>query len=300
MRTGGRISRQALLAVDGGASCSRAMLVRGDTRLFAFLLRGLNPSAIGMDEFEVRFAQLVEPLLKRTQSKNLVAGVALAGASDRRISRECKKAVGGMLRSYVPRVSLAVMTDIDVLEHIFLRDGGIAVIAGSGSVCIGVNGGKRAKAGGWGGFLDRGCGLWIGLKMLREALRLIDRGDVSSPIVELVMKETGFRPDDSGYDMPKEKIASIARLAFSAYHLGDSFARKLVKQTSEEIVDLIWAVWRKLNLRGSHNVYASGGMFREDRLRRLVRLRLLKVLPEANLNFVNQPLVQLIPLVLDK
>ncbi|TAK21276.1 MAG: hypothetical protein EPO26_15200 [Chloroflexota bacterium] len=72
---------------------------------------------------------------------------------------------------------------------------GIACIAGTGSVALGLDGrGSEARAGGWGPpFGDGGSGYWIGFQAIARALHRFDRGERDAILIRSLLERSGCR-----------------------------------------------------------------------------------------------------------
>jgi len=194
-------SPEVLLAIEGGGSKGRAAIA-WDGKIAARLLPvGLNPNDIDPDLLKQRLESLILPLLKLPGFSlgPLRAFAALAGAGRPAARQECSSVLRAILKPRSTRLRLKVTSDAGaLLERFFARRDGIVLIAGTGSICLGAKHvGKRratARAGGWGSYLDEGCGFKLGLGVLgaRVVLEASSRGDpyarqlVRKAVAELV------------------------------------------------------------------------------------------------------------------
>jgi N-acetylglucosamine kinase-like BadF-type ATPase len=256
-----------LIAIDGGGSKARAVLARGHRLLARVEMRGLNPRDISSAEFDVRLRSLLSPLVLSGLGPVPTAGVyvcaALAGAGEPEVRRSCRRSIGGVLKEYGGCRRLRVVTDVAALVEARLgkRDG-IVLIAGTGSVCLGVKharGRRRVvKAGGLGGRRDQGCGFSIGA-------RLVER------------ERAARNPRRLG----RSGTASLAPLVLAAYSAGDGFARRVVEEAVADLVRMVVAVESRAGLGARTGIYFSGGLFENDAFRSLFRRRLAEVVPNA-------------------
>ncbi len=296
-------SRKATLCVDGGASRARAMLVCESERLFSYMHLGLNPRLLSAREFERRLENLILPLLRkiRPQPETIKATLALAGAGSREMRVHCGKLARDALGRSGATVKVRIMADVDVLVEALLEgEDGIVIVAGTGSVCVGVrheSGGlQKVRVGGWGSSFDLGCGLGVGQRALRQALWEID-AERPSRLTLMILDYYKCKPHElsqvvSGWDV--RKIAEAAMVVAEAYSLGSRSAREIWRSTATEITSLICVVHAKTKLPGEFPIYATGGLFQDRPLVRLVRRELRKMLPRATFSIVKEPMLKLI------
>jgi N-acetylglucosamine kinase-like BadF-type ATPase len=165
------------------------------------------------------------------------------------------------------------------------------VIAGTGSVVYGEDaGGAHVRAGGW-GFLfgDEGSAYAVARDALAAAMRACDRG-VVTPLGDAA---TGFFDRLTLRDVathatlgriPREQIASFARVVHDAARLGDADAAAIVAQAADALAVLTAAAITQLELPAETErvpVVLVGGAFANDAFSQAVRERLAVRAPLA-------------------
>lgn len=134
---------------------------------------------------------------------------------------------------------------------------GIAVIAGTGSICFGKNAdGKTARSGGYGHLIDDGgSGYALGRDVLSSAVRCLDGRVKDSEILRAVCDRLGTGPDgivpfvyDSKTD--KSAIAGFAPLALELAARNDPEAWRILRREASELYALVSAVQEALALPG--------------------------------------------------
>ncbi len=128
---------------------------------------------------------------------------------------------------------------------------GVVVIAGTGSMVMARDeGGRTARAGGWGWAVsDEGSGHWIGRTAVRAALRDVDRGRPDTllgmilnqwhlPDVDALVKETNH--------IPPANFAQLFPLVEEAAQKGDGLAISILRRAGGELVQLANIAMRKL------------------------------------------------------
>ncbi len=295
----------AFLGVEGGGSTARAILEYRGRVLARTEWKGLNPNDIGYGEFESRLRSLLPPLLGTLDSVRtpICACFALAGAGNPAVRRKCRAIITGIVREYGRCRYLRVISDAEALLQAFEgKRGGIVLIAGTGSICLGLrrSGGKTvvARAGGWGGSLDEGSGFKMGMALLKHALRTLDRLEPPSVSVDLLCRRhrisiaelpSRFLPPDP--TLKRGEIASLARIVLDAYGQTDPFARSLVRDSVARLVEMVAAVKKQAGLSDDVQVLASGGLLRSKIMWNQLRKRMKRVLPQVSLSKVTEPLV---------
>jgi N-acetylglucosamine kinase-like BadF-type ATPase len=298
---------KAVLAIETGGSRGRAALRRQGRILEHSLPAGLNPNDTGFDLFEERLAMLVGPLLATlpapADALRLHAVAAMAGTGSRPVMKRCKASIERLLKPCGCRFRLEVLTDVAALARTCITGpAGIVLIAGTGSICLGVGQrrGRRftARVGGRGSFLDEGSGSVLGLAVLDAALATLERRMEEALLVELICDRYGLAP----HEIPRRflppvrgEVAGLARVALDAYRRGDRFAVKAVRSSVADLAGLVLDAKAKAGLRrGTFEIFASGGLFKSPVVRRLLKGHLARRMPGARLTFIDDPLLTIL------
>jgi N-acetylglucosamine kinase-like BadF-type ATPase len=170
---------------------------------------------------------------------------------------------------------------------------GIACIAGTGSIAVGVAAGREERAGGWGYLLgDEGSGYWV----VREALReLALRQDTRAPFGPLGAAVMGAArcPDMASllqrwYDRPApDEWAALAPLVLDCR---DPFGEEIAERTALALASAISAVHVRLGGPQGLPVLLAGGLLTQHqdvaaRTVRTIRYRL----PDADVRLLGEP-----------
>lgn len=147
---------------------------------------------------------------------------------------------------------------------------GIVVIAGTGSICCGVNvRGKRVCAGGWGPVVgDEGGGSWIARRALRAVAH---ESDERGPETSLTAAACDYFHVTLVEDLStaiyaptitNERIAGFGKQVIEAARSGDAVARGIMKEAGMELGRSAIAVIRKLRMENERfQVAYVGGVF---------------------------------------
>ncbi|HBY73817.1 MAG TPA: hypothetical protein DEG44_03950 [Candidatus Kerfeldbacteria bacterium] len=202
--------------------------------------------------------------------RSVVVGMAGVDSPHDQIRAEqlVKKALAKWLR---PQTRLTVVNDI----HIVRRSGsadpyGIALIAGTGSHCFGINHhGDIAYAGGLEYLLsDEGSGYDMGIKVLRAAVRSADGRTKPTQLATAVLQHFKVRSVRSlepivyhGQRLDKSKIAKLAKLV-DALAKTDWRAKEIMAETQTELVLHVAAVVQRLHMKQlPFDLVVAGGVF---------------------------------------
>lgn len=175
-----------------------------------------------------------------------ICGYGEGAESDRAIESAVKAAVGTRPYALVNDVDAAWAAGLDLAE-------GIAVIAGTGSIALGVRNGASMRCGGWDYLLgDEGSGGWIGKEALRAFTRQSDGRDQRGPLYHALKRELGLIDDfdiirfaqDHLHD--RTRIASLSVLVAQAAREEDASALRIYRQAAKEIAQMVETIMREL------------------------------------------------------
>jgi N-acetylglucosamine kinase-like BadF-type ATPase len=162
--------------------------------------------------------------------------------------------------------SLVVVTDVETLLALLPGcDGGVALVAGTGSIAAGRDaGGRWARAGGWGHLLgDEGSGHALALAGLRAALRAADGRGGQTVLLPELLGHLGVETPEHLVETPgvddAAAIAALAPIVLQAAGAGDEVARCIVDEAAAALAAMVIAVHAQLELDGERVPLALGG-----------------------------------------
>ncbi len=180
------------------------------------------------------------------------------------------------------------------LEGAFSGKPGSILIAGTGSIMFGKDeDGNIHRVGGFGRYLgDEGSGYAIGRKGLVAVSKDFD-GRGNKTLI------TGMLNEKFGIDSPEKLIseiyknnfdlASTAPLVLAAADKGDQSAIKIIDEESDELIDHISSMRKKIN-QLKMNLAFIGGIISSDNIySRMLRKKIGIKLPEVNLQDPEYP-----------
>jgi N-acetylglucosamine kinase-like BadF-type ATPase len=281
-----------VIGVDGGGSKTNAVVMDIDRRVIGEGAAGAsNPLRIGVASAAAAVREAVDKACEMAQVRRAdvrAAKIGLAGARRKELRARMRDAL-----TVLGIGEIDVVTDAEIALH-GATDGqpGLVVIAGTGSVCCGVNAkGKRKCAGGWGPVAgDEGGGAWLA----RRALRAIAHAsDGRGPQTSLIQAACAYFHVSTADDlstaiyaptMTNERIAGFGKHVIEAATQHDEVARQIMADGGVELGMAAVAVIRNLKLEKEHfQVAYVGGVFTSacELILRSMRQEIQNVAPGA-------------------
>lgn len=146
---------------------------------------------------------------------------------------------------------------------------GVSVIAGTGSICVGIAGNSFHRASGWGGTVgDGGSGFDIGRKALAAVAAAVDERQRPTALSSALARACNVTTMSDllswvYQDTSWAGIASLAPSVVSCASAGDSVATEILEQAASELVQGVVAVAGKLHpsvAAGRVPIVLSGGL----------------------------------------
>jgi N-acetylglucosamine kinase-like BadF-type ATPase len=170
---------------------------------------------------------------------------------------------------------------------------GVVIIAGTGSIALGVNrAGEMVRSGGWGPELsDEGSGYDIARRALRAVAAAFDGRSPSTKLSELIFRRLGV---ETAADLPgviyssnrdPVEIASLAELVTEAAQAGDEVATLILSAAGTDLGHLAVSVIERLRMAScAFRIALVGSVFKAgEPLMAALRKRVLAVAPNAEL-----------------
>lgn len=260
-----------VLGVDGGSTKTHAVIVEESGRVLGHGFAGSsNIDEAGLPGTEAALTQAAAAARRAAGLGEAPFEAAFLGLAS--IVSDKDRAI---IAEMADRLCLAQQVGIDHDIRIALAGGlsgrpGVALIAGTGSSCFGINAaGERWQAGGWGHLIaDEGSSYWLGMGAIRGAMGAFD-GRWSTALLEPVrakldiadMHDILHRVYIQG--LTKAEIAAFAPLVIEAARAGDGYATELIAVGMEQLALCVTAVARRLGWAGaSCELALVGGLFK--------------------------------------
>lgn len=248
-----------IAGIDGGGTSTRLEIRDADN---SFIRResfgAFNISAIGADAFSARLDEVFAACGDMSGCAALCIGAAGLSLpqTERIIHRQLELAhFRGVLR---------LCGDHEIALRGAMDGAGCVLIAGTGSICFGVNSnGVSARCGGYGHILDdAGSGYAIGRDALRDAVRSADGRSEPSALSRAVL---GRFPQGIGelieyvYSKAgKADIASFAETVIECAAAGDETSLEILHREARELSELVQALSRRLGMARPRTALLGG------------------------------------------
>lgn len=289
-----RSDKEYFLGIDGGGTKTHAIITDSMLRVMGRGASGAaNPLRVGLEEAVSHVSEAIAEACEQ------------AGVSPHEIASACA-AVAGIshpihyhtLKDALDRAlhldNLELVTDARAaLEGALDGRAGISIIAGTGSIAMGINSaGEIARSGGWGPTIsDEGSGYDIARHALRAVISSFDGRTPQTALTEMVCKRLGIsNPSDLpgviyNSDSEPVEIASLAEIVTKAAAEGDRVAREILQGAGRELGKLAVSVIEKIGLeRDSFLVACVGSVFKSGELvLEPMREVILRVAPKAEI-----------------
>lgn len=259
-----------------------------------------------------------EPLINIMSKSLVVAGIAGIGNEDSR---------NGVLKIFTDlgtSVENIMLTNdaAAALEH--AGQPGMAVIAGTGSICIGTLDGKTTyRAGGNGGamFNDPGSAYYLGSLALQYAINADQSGPQDTPksafycairelskkflgenkrpyISDKKIKMTALKSPLNQHKLNRELVAELASIVFEyAYQHKNPKAKEMVTIAAAVLAENIIKVFKEMRTLSDINITLIGGVFTSPYAETFIneiRDQVFKHIPNERVNFINASKLNLI------
>jgi N-acetylglucosamine kinase-like BadF-type ATPase len=264
--------KKYFLGIDGGGTKTHAIITDASYQIIGEAFSGAsNPVRVGLEEAVSNIDQAVAEACLQAgieYSDITSACAALAGISHPIHYETIKDALDQRLRLN----HLEIVTDARAaLEGALDGQPGVVLIAGTGSIAMGMNeAGQQARSGGWGPTLsDEGSGYDIARQALRAVIASFDGRAPKTLLTDSICKELGI---SSAKDLPgviynsdseAVEIASLARLVAEAAEANDPIARDILAHAGRDLGELVISVIKKLGLESKQfRVACVGSVFK--------------------------------------
>lgn len=257
-----------IAGIDGGGTKTTviAASAQGET-LDSRVFGPFNLNSVGAERFAALLDEICAWLNDHGHCEALCIGSA--GISNQEMSRLVSE---GMQRGGIENWKL-VGDQVIALNGALEGRPGIALIAGTGSICFGKSaGGEFARSGGWGHLIgDEGSGYALGRDALSAVARAWDGWGEKTLLSDLLSSEMGL--DDQKkiisytYGGDKSRIAALSRLVEQAAARDDAVALGILRTNAVLMTRLVAAVANRLRLEAPEVAMLGGLLEHETMLR---------------------------------
>jgi len=280
------------VGVDGGGTKTEAVIMDANLRVIGEGRSGpSNPLRVGITGAAAAVREAIDSacaVAKLRRGDLVAAEIGLAGARRKELRERMRETLSSLAIGEVQ-----VVTDAEIAMY-GATDGapGVVVIAGTGSICCGINGrGKSFCAGGWGPIAgDEGAGAWLARRALRAVAHASDGRGPETLLTELACSYFHVStPDDLttaiyAPTITNEWLAGFGRDVVEAAKRKDEVALEIVLDGGRELGLAVVAVIRQLQMeRERFQIAYVGGVFRSagDLILNPLRNEVKKVAPRT-------------------
>lgn len=252
---------QYIIGVDCGGTSTKAAAYDLSGSLLTEVQTGFGNL---LNNAELALANICEALEKifstlgEENCQSIILGVAGVDSGNFR------QTIQAELSRYRPAVH--ILNDAWLAHYALLNgEDGCLVIAGTGSIVIGVHGEMEDRVGGWGNLLgDEGSGYELGKKLIKSVLNAFDEGRSYSNLEKRVLAykaaETPFDLVRFTYNSSKDQIAEVSMVAVEAANEGDKEAIQLFKEAGSALAKQVIQLIRKLGIEDKPKVAVTGSV----------------------------------------
>jgi len=263
------------LGIDGGGTKTQAAICDETGRVLGVGLSGASGiDSVGADAATVSIGAAVKAARDQTGRPDVSFASVFFG-----MAGVVAEADRDIVRAVARRVQLGAAIHVDHDIRIALAGGlsgrpGIALIAGTGSSCFGMNAaGERWQSGGWGHIIsDEGSSYWFGWNAIRLAAGAGD-GRWQTALYAPVMRQLGIADVADLHQrlytqgISKAEIAGFAPLVMETAAASDALAQQLIRQGVRELAQMVAAVARRLGWQDAPcEVTLTGGLWRAGKV----------------------------------
>lgn len=241
------------IGIDGGGTKTYIRLINEqEETIDTHITRGSNIASIGYKATEQVIREGIKEILKLNKlSIKECKGLCMGAAG---VDREKEKIEVESIFKKMGFNAVQVMNDTRiVLKTVTDNNEGIVVIAGTGSIVLGVKDDKKVRAGGWGYKLgDEGSAYWIGMQGIKAVLNAYDQISKPTALTEKVLNYFHLDSPEDFIELfyknsiNKNEIAEVSKLVDQEAVKGDPVAIKILKESSHALGNQILAVYKKL------------------------------------------------------
>ncbi len=281
-------NQKYLIGLDCGASFTKVSVWQGDQNVFSKSdWPGINMDLIDNKE---TFNFLSE--LKKYPNAKWV--IALAGVDNNQEKLEAKLWWTKLLNNYfLVFTEIQIISDIELVLWAGGKEGtGIALIAGTGSNCFGIDYlGNTYKVGGMSHLLsDEGSGYSLGSECLHLVTKMSDGRLQTTSLLDKTFElyEQKNIVDLKNYllNHPHQK-AEVARCATLVLESTDPHCEKIISNATDELKLMVITLKNKMYPNANNNLFLAGSLFKNHRFLGLLTEKIHRTSPEMEIAVVN-------------
>lgn len=244
-----------VIGMDGGGTKTRAKIadMYGNV-LGTFDGESSNINSLSIDKVSANIISLISSSVKKLRLQpSCCKGICIGSAG---MGREEDRAILKEIIEKLFQADVIIVDDAIIMSSACENVGDIILIAGTGSICYGLNSDKSfCRIGGWGHIIGDEAGAYdIAVNILKAVMHAYDGRGEKTILTELVLKylkidkEQDLIPYVYRAGNGKKEIAGIARLLSDGCLLGDYVSVSIAEKSAELLVEMVEAMHIRLTL----------------------------------------------------
>ena len=261
-----------LLGIDAGGTKTRAILVDEQGGLVGYGESSAgNPNNVGAAKACQAYLEACQRAWENAgRSRGEVACAYLACAGIKTDDDADEMKTQAISLGLAEPEKLFVGNDLEAaLAGALASKPGIALVAGTGSFCLGRDAtGKMTHCGGWGWILDDvGSASWLGIQGIRAAVRSSDGRAEKTSLLGIAMQRYDASTPDAlqqavyAREQPRD-LASFASELIAAASAGDEASLSILKEGATGLAQLVSSVAARLSWQSGPKVVLCGSAAR--------------------------------------
>lgn len=279
----------SVLGLDIGGTHSRARLVADGHLVAEAVAPSASLTAAGRQPAAQALAGLLGQLGLGAGPELDAICVGTAGSG----SPEAQTFLADLFAPLSRSGQLLVVNDARLVLAAAGLEDGVACVAGTGSIAVGMSGRREERSGGWGYLLgDEGSGYWVARQAVRELARRRDAQEPLGGLGQAVLSGAGCADVVSlvqrWHDVPTP--ATWAALAPEVLDCEDPFSHDVVRQAAEALAEIVADVHGRLGGPENLPVVLAGGLLTgHEGLAAATVQAVREQLPQAPVQVADQP-----------
>lgn len=277
-----------VLGLDIGGTYTRGRLVRDGEQVDEVKVGSASLTAAGREKATEAVHELLDGLSLEPGTLDAVcAGSAGSGSAD------AEAFLHEHLTPLTSNGTVLVVNDVRLVLAAAGLDDGIAVVAGTGSNCVGVLADREEHAGGWGWLVgDEGSAYWVAREAVREVLRREQDHQGLGPLGETLLEAVGVQDARDllqlFYDEPGPEV--WGRHAGAVLKSTDEYVATILIGAADELAMLAVECGRRLEAPHDLPVALAGGLLTGHKpLAQATIDRLAELRPDSPVTVVGEP-----------
>ena len=265
------MDKRYYLGVDGGGTQTRAILTDHAGRIWGCGHAGsANRNHYSREQVRATLQAVLRDALESLPPHGALSGIFLGlGGVSTEADRQDLLTILREIPEVGPDVSVIVENDTLVgLTGGLSGRPGIALIAGTGSACLGVNAkGEQFLCGGWGALADDiGSAPWIGLRALQAAVRAQDGRDVPTCLQKIVFDFLGLTEPRQlisrvhNHGLERADLGRLAPEVTDACRQGDPAAEAILRDAAAGLSEMVRVTAHRLFADAGCEMILVGGL----------------------------------------